>query len=273
MNNKILCSTGTYIGPENNFDHRLIPRLSEGIEVDEFELMIVNLWDGMLDKISEFLKDSKMIFNVVHSDKDIGTFIGEGRTDDALKRYDASLKTAYTVGAEKMVLHLWGGKGSDYHFEDNLRICKTFIERADYYGITLCVENVPCRVSDPLSHFNALKELYPSLRFILDTRFTSFADQYGIVESDSFTEMWEKKIVHMHISDFIGPAHDFTKLRPIPHPGGGIIDFDRFFKAVLPRYHETITLESPSIRPDGTVDTAELNRTLRFIKEYTDNAD
>lgn len=271
MNNRIFCSTGTYIGPENNFDYRLIPKLSEKINVTEFELMIVNLWDGMLDEISRYLKDSMMIFRVVHSDKDIGTFIGEGRSEEAIKRYSASIKAAYTVGAEKMVLHLWGGKGSDYHFEENLKVCKQFVEQAEYYGITLCVENVPCRVSDPLTHFADLMKLYPSLSFILDTRFTAFAAQYDDVESDTFNCMWNKKIVHMHISDFIGPPHDFTKLRPIPHPGKGIIDFDRFFKSVLPKYHGTITLESPSIRRDGSIDVTELNKSLDFIKEYVDN--
>lgn len=266
MNNEILCSTGAYIGYENNYDPDLIPVYGSKIKCDAFEFMVVSTWDEFPDKITGRLCNSPLVFRTLHSDKDIGKRLSDHDSEGAFSLFLQSLKSAVNVGAEKMVLHLWGGMNSDCDIEYNIEEAGKMLSACLESGITLCIENVPCRCGDPIEHWRRLAVRYPEIRFVFDSRFAAFADEIDKA-GDIFTEPeLSGRIVHMHISDFVGPSHDFKKLRPIPQPGRGIIDFDKLFSVLSPIYNGTVTLESPSLYEFGKVDTEELNNSLDYIR-------
>ena len=74
------------------------------------------------------------------------------------------------------------------------------------------------------------------------------------------------RIEHVHISDWSADIMEWAKLRPIPHPGGGKIDFDRFFAYLKDNnFDGSITLESPSMLEVG-LNAESLQSDLDFIK-------
>lgn len=269
MNNEILCSTGAYIGLENDYDPMLIPVYGRDIRCDAFEFMVVSTWQEKPSAIAERLSRGDMRFRTLHSDKFIGMHLSDHDTEKAFALFDESLMAAEILSAEKLVLHLWGGFASDSDVDFNISAVGYMLEACRREGITLCIENVPCSAGDPIDHWRKLALCYPEVRFIFDTRFGAFAGQLGNA-GEIFTDpLLAPRIVHMHVSDFVGPPHDFRKLRPIPHPGGGIIDFEGFFKTVSPLYGGTVTLEAPSLYEGGRVDVGELNASLEFIRKHT----
>lgn len=268
MDNKILCSTGAYIGPQNKFDHRLIPVYATRLHCTGLELMMLRAWYDDIGGRAAFLAKCGVRFEVIHSDKEIGVLLsrnGPGDTGEALRLFEISCRTGYTVGASKIVLHLWGGHISDSCIEYNINILDRLCEISRRFGLCLAIENVPCSCRDPLAHWAAIEALYPEVRFIFDTRFGAFHRQLDEV----FDRPWfgNGKITHMHISDFVGPPGDFTRLRPILFPGEGIAGFDRLLPRIKSAYDGSITLESPAIRPDGSVDTDKINGALDLLNE------
>ena len=266
MHNEIFCSTGAYIGYENNYNPDLIPVYGSKIRCDAFEFMIVSTWDESPEKITRRLCKSPLVFRILHSDKDIGKRLSDHDSEGAFSLFLQSLNSAVNIGAQKLVLHLWGGINSDCDIEYNIGETERMLSACLKSRVTLCIENVPCRCGDPIEHWRRLAVRYPEIRFVFDSRFAAFAG-----ETDSAGEIFTApelagRIVHMHISDFVGPAHDFNKLRPIPQPGKGTIDFDKLFSALSPIYDGTITLESPSLYDCGRVDTEELNDSLDCIR-------
>ena len=264
---EIFCSTGAYIGRANEFDPELIPFYGRQIHCDGFEFMVVSGWERKPSEIVRSLGDCGMVFRTLHSDKLIGQCLSEGKDDDAMALFDESLRAAVAAGAEKMVLHMWGGVVSDSCFAHNLTYLPRMVERCGEAGVTLCVENVPCACGDPIAHWRDCEALCSDVRFIYDTRFGYFA---GTLERDVglFSDaVFGAKTVHMHVSDFTGVQHDFHCLRPIPMPGEGSIDFDSFFAAVKPIYSGTVTLESPSLDEHGHVDPERLSAAIEYIRQ------
>lgn len=273
MNNEILCSTGAYIGYENGYDPMLIPVYGKSIRCDAFEFMVVSTWNEKPAAIAERLCGGDMRFRTLHSDKFIGMYLSDHDREKAFELFRESLRAAAILSAEKLVLHLWGGFASDSDIDYNISAVGYMLEACRREGITLCIENVPCSAGDPIDHWKKLARSYPEVRFIFDTRFGAFAGQLGQAGRIFTDSLLAPRIVHMHVSDFVGPPHDFKKLRPIPHPGGGTIDFESFFKTISPLYGGTVTLESPSLYDGGRVDVGELNESLEFIRKHMAAAD
>lgn len=267
MNNPVYASTGTVIGRSNGFNYRLIPVYCPQMHADAYELMMLTAWFDDLDTVAQYLKKSGLKFPVTHAEKNVGEYLGNGDDEEALRRFKLCVKTAQTVGSEKMVLHLWSGLVSDRNFDHNLTFCEKFRQIAADAGVLLCIENIPCSVLDPLSHWKQIHESCPEQKFIFDTRMGAFHNQLYTEAREWFREPLIGSVAHMHVSDFVGPSGDFSKLRPIPQPGEGIIDFEQFFGYALPSYHGSITLESPVLHEDGTVDIEKLNKTLDYINK------
>lgn len=268
MKNEVLCSTGCCIGHQNGFDHRLIPVFASGLRCDGFELMMLRAWYDDIDGRAAYLAKSGVPFDVIHSDKEIGVLLSrneDGDTAEALRLFEISCRTGQTVGASKLVLHLWGGYGTDSRIAHNIGMLDRLLETARRFGLCLTVENIPCGRQDPLTHWASIKKLYPEAHFIFDTRFGAFHRQL----SEIFSRPWfeDGSIAHMHISDFAGPPGDFTKLRPILFPNEGIAGFDKLLPRIKAVYHGSISLESPAIGNDGSVDIAKINRALDYIKD------
>lgn len=270
MNNKVFCSTGTIIGRENDFDWKLIIDNKDNLISDAYELMMLKTYYDQFREMEKQFSANNMIFSVIHSDKDIGTLLShadKSDTAEAIRLFQLNCEFGVNIGADKIVLHLWGGFDSDLNIEHNVDMCEKLLEISQRYGITILIENIPCRINDPLTYWDILERRYPELRFIVDTRFLAFHSQID----DIFESKWfdRGKIIHMHVSDFTGPPKDFSVLRPILHPHEGIINIDTLLSKVTDLYDGSITLESPVIGNDGSLDIDKLNNSLNYIKKVS----
>jgi Sugar phosphate isomerases/epimerases len=272
MNNKVYCSTGTIIGGENNFNWNLIVENKNNIAADGFELMMLHVYYSQFREMEKQFAANNMVFPVIHGGKNIGDLLSHAdqeSTVEALRLFDLNCEFGVNIGAEKIVLHLWGGYDSDKNIDYNIDMCEKLLEISEKYNITLLIENIPCIVKEPLSYWNILEKRYPQLKFIADTRFLGFHSQTEeIFESNWFDK---GKITHMHVSDFSGPPRDFSTLRPILHPHDGMIDMDTLLTKATAKYNGSITLESPVINGDGTLDIEKLNSSLNYIKKVSNN--
>ena len=260
---EIYCSTGAFVGKINNRNHMLIPEAAKKLCCDGFEFMVCNSWYGRFDEICEDVKGVNC--PVIHLDKDIGEFFSrntEADSNDAFLKFRENCRVAKALGCKKSVLHLWGGLPSDGHMESNLRAYPELKIISEEYGIQMTVENVPCNTYDPFIHWRELIKIDPDVKFTVDTRFLAFHGQFEEFYKGEFTD----RIVHVHISDWSADIMEWAKLRPIPHPGGGNIDFDKFFAYLKENnFDGSITLESPSMLEEG-LNSESLQDDLNFIK-------
>ena len=81
-------------------------------------------------------------------------------------------------------------------------------------------------------------------------------------------EVWTDggRICHLHVNDSVFPTPGMDRL-PIMHIGEGRVDFGAFF-ALLKKRGDlgTATVESTSVRPDGSVDLDRLNLSLEEVR-------
>lgn len=280
-NRTLLCSSGALIGRANGFDITLVSRIlpsliDEGV-IDGAELMMLPVYYGRLREVAQLWLDAGISFPVIHCEKEVGTLLSDaaaaaaaGETEQAVsmrrtavENFRLNCEMGALAASHSMVLHLWGGKNSDSHIEDNAAVLPQLLEIIRPYGIRLLIENVPSTTYDPLSNWHRLLPYMDACSLIFDTRFGQLHRQID--------ETWEDReivphIRHIHISDIQGAPRDFATLRPILHPGEGMIDFSAF-AAILDRsgYSGTITLESPVIRAGGA-DADKLRRTLTALR-------
>ena len=267
VKNKLYCSTGTMVGRANGWNHRLFIENGKYIEADGFELMMVKAYYEKLDTVLRDAVNSGLCFGVIHAEKDIGYYLGGDETDraEAIRLFRINCEAGKAVGAEKLVLHLWSGPRSDNDLSKNLLMLDSLYAIADEYGIRLLIENVPCALHDPLTNLKSVLEQKPKAQFVYDIRFGAFHEQNDKILSSG--ALSDGRIDHIHISDYVGPPHDFASLRPILHLGKGIIGTDTLLPKIVKEYHGTLTLESPEILESGCAVDA-INQDLVYIKKY-----
>lgn len=261
--NRLYASTGTFIGRANGFDFTIIAKKAPDISSDGFELMMLPAWYGRLQEAARVLKSAKVYTPVMHFDKEIGNLLSLGEVEESKRLFSVNCAFANSVGAHRGVLHLWGGMPSDCAFGVNASALPFFYAKAKEYDIEIMVENIPCRMKTPLERLREIKAEHKNATFVFDTRFAAFSG-----EIDSFFnagDMWNGAISHIHISDYNGKSAEKGLIRPILHPGEGVIDFEDFFER-LPRYRGTVTLESPVLSAEGDIDVNKLNATLSYLK-------
>lgn len=267
MNNPIYCSTGAFVGRASTWDHTLIPRFGKEIEADGFEFMMEKVYyDKRLQVVGD-LEKSGLSFPVIHLDKEIGFFLGGDaeEREQGLQLFSLNCQMGWYLGCDKAVLHLWSGTRSDGALDRNLSVLEELYKIAEGYRLRLLIENVPCAFHDPMTDLDRVSALKPDAKFVYDVRFGAFHEQNdAIVTSGALAD---GRIDHIHISDYVGPPHDFKSLRPIPHLGKGIIGLETLLPRIAEQYHGSLTLESPEILPDR-VDPEPINRDLAFIRRY-----
>lgn len=269
---KILCSTGALITRKNNRDYRLLREMAPKITCDGFEFLMYDSWYPAWEQVAGEMAGMGLPIPVFHVEKGIGEMVsrgGDGDHERARELFEANCKMARRLGAEKLVLHLWGGVPSDSHIEDNIRQYALFKDTAARYGLLLTVENVVCSREDPLTHLKRLAAVDPDAAFTLDVRFASFHDQLDLVFSDGCRWLWEGAVQHVHISDYGGGLKEWGKLKYCLHPGEGKIDFGKLAENLRRvGYENTITLESTSVLPDGRADFERLNKSLEAVRNF-----
>ncbi|MBE6563141.1 MAG: sugar phosphate isomerase/epimerase [Ruminococcaceae bacterium] len=283
MNNKIYLSTGALVERRNGYNFHivsdLVPRLMDEGFVSGAEFMMIKLYyEKRAEVVSEFLS-AGVKFPVIHSDKDIGAYLSEAgvilseggdkaeaekKKREALDMLRFSLETGGMVGAERLVLHLWGGLCSDKAVDYNAEWLAELIEIARPYGIKILIENVPSSATDPLTNWKKLEGYLDEVGLIFDTRFATCHRQ----PRETLTAPVAKKIEHVHVSDYRGGLKEFSCLRPVWHPGEGIADFDLMFGLLKELdYKGTFTLESPGIISGSEIDEDRIRKSLAFIRE------
>lgn len=282
LNKRILCSTGTMVGRENEYNFRraidvISSFCNKGI-ICGGELMMLKYYYNKKNEVVDCIKASKIPFPVIHCEKGVGTDLSHAAFLEHIRDYtgaDELLSQTFdtfrlncsfgeAIGAKKMVLHLWGGEDSDSHIEYNCEKLSELFSIAASHGIRLLIENVPSTTNDPLSNWHRALDAHPGCGLIFDTRFATLHDQVKETLTDPLVQF---NLCHVHISDFVGGFRNFAALRPILHPLDGVVNFELITKLLSDmNYSDTITLESPVIC-GMELDTERLEKSLRFIAE------
>ncbi|MEO8288524.1 MAG: TIM barrel protein [Chloroflexota bacterium] len=265
---RVLCSSGTFSRHSDFTDHYRILENGPGLPVDGLEVMFYEQWYSWYEEIASELVALGMTFPVVHAEKDIGPALGKtdrAGLDKAFGWFDANCHFASLIGAGVVVLHLWGHPESDTFFERNLSAVSTLVDIALRHGVALAVETIPCTVGDPLTRIEQVLERDPRCCFTLDTEFLALHKEIEAALAADW--LWQKgRVAHIHIKDFDGHMHDAEGRRHYVHPCEGNIDFDRFFAGLKAReYNGTVSLESPVISRDGSLDIPRLRRSLTLV--------
>ena len=276
----LYCSTGAIIGRVNgyNFRHilRVMPPFCAGVPLEGLELMMLPAYLEHLDEMAAEFSAAGLHFPVIHADKEVGTKLSTAaaQKDSALAAEAHALWTknctmGQMVGAGQIVLHLWGGLDSDAHLDGNLGHLETLRRTAAEYGLEVLIENVPCTTADPITNLHAIHAAFPDQRYVFDTRFAAFHCQLNSLTDTPW--LIGDRLAHIHISDLRdGAERDFSRLRPILHPGEGRIDFPALLADLLNRgFAGTVTLESPVMSEAG-IDDAKLGTSLRLLRELLD---
>jgi sugar phosphate isomerase/epimerase len=209
-------------------------------------------------------------FPVLHANQAIGEFIsrnGKGDIDNALRIFDLNCEYAVRLGAELIVLHLWGGHESDKNIEVNINTFGKLKEISDRHSITLTIENVVCNTHKPLAHMKRLWDVYQhDIQFTVDVRHAEF--HKSLKETCESAFLWENNLVrHLHISDYGGGYMEWDMFlgNDTPITFGGI-DFDYFFSFIKSvGFTGSITVENNRIsESDGLV--YNFNKAYEFIR-------
>lgn len=264
---QILCSTGTMIGRPNGRNYRLLPELVPHLTCDGLEFMMYGTWYGEVDSVVDTLLSLACPVPVMHCEKSVGEALSRGEREEALRLFAVNCEIANRLGSEGMVLHLWGGLPSDRTFANNLEAYPYLAEQADRHGIRLMVENVVCNTADPMTRMGELRERYPRVCFVFDTKMAAFHGQLDLLYREDYAWLWrDGHIGHYHVNDYGGGVLDWSDLRTLPM-GKGHVDFDRFFTHIRKiGYDGTFTVEATAFDSEGRVDTAMLNGQIARIR-------
>jgi len=264
----VYCSTGTFLGRYNGREWRILPELASHIEADGFELMVFSNWYGEFDELAHALKASGLFFGSMHTEKGIGSDLSEEDPEkraDALRRLEENCALAEKLGIQIAVLHLWGAPNSDRYISRNIELFGECKKIADQHGVTLAVENIVCAAGDPLEVWKELIARYPDVRFTFDARMCAFHKEFDA--SYALPYWTDGHIAHVHFADFSGGFKEYEAIRKILHPGEGEVDIARLANQLKTTgYSGAVTMESPGLRQDGTVDFEKLNASLQTLK-------
>ncbi len=268
---KILCSTGALIGRANDRNYKLLGPLSEQLLCDGFEFMMYSAWYEEVDALVSELQAMKLHIPVMHCEKHIGENISKGGEEElaeAYKLFEINCDIAKRIGAKKLVIHLWDGITSDSNFQSNLNAYSQLSDMAKKYDIDLLVENVVCNKENPMKHWCELREKYPDIHFIFDTKMAAFHEELDLLYEEEYEWLWrDNHICHYHVNDYAGGYMDWKNLRTLPI-GKGHVDFKRFFEYIHTiGYDDTFTVEATALSSDGVVDVDMLNEQFRYIRE------
>ena len=265
---EILCSTGALIGKWNNRDYRLLKPLSEQLLCDGFEFMMYSSWYEEVDELVSTLQSMELYIPIMHCEKHIGEAISKGELDEAYQLFEINCRIAQQIGAKKMVIHLWDGLTSDGNFHNNIKAYPHLMNIAKDHGIDLLVENVVCNKENPMKHWCELREQYPDIHFVFDTKMAAFHDQLDLIYTEEYEWLWkDRHICHYHINDYAGGYRDWKNLRTYPI-GKGYIDFERFFDFIHKTgYVGTYTVEASPRFDNDEIDIETMNGQFQYIRE------
>ena len=266
---QILCSTGAIIGRPNGRNYYLLTDILPKLNCDGIEFMMYSTWYDDTHNLIPFLQSLNLNIPVVHCQKTIGELITQGgnaNLAESFSLFEINCRLAQSIGASKLVFHLWNGKISDSCIENNLKAYKKLAQISNAYGIQLLIENVVCNCADPLTHWLELIKLYPNVRFVFDTKMAAFHNQLNLLYQPEYAFLHQNHIAHYPTNDYAGGYMDWANLKTLPI-GKGNIDFRRFFGFIKETgYNETFTVESTAFNTNGEVNVEMLNTQFDYIR-------
>ena len=268
---RILCSTGALLGGPNGRDFRLLETLAPRLSCDGFELMIYRDWYERIPELEAFLADQKLNIPAVHCQKDIGADLAHGeaeRTARAFADFRLNCRIARQAGSEKLVLHLWSGRISDQHIENNLSAYPELQRIAAGHGLLLTIENMVCNQQDPMTHLHTLLSRHPEASITFDTKNAAFHSQLEALYPPENSWL-QTAVAHYHLNDYDGGHMQWERLLGRVKPiGAGQIDFGRFFAYIRQcGYTGDFTVESTAFDDTGVVDVEMLEGQFAAIAQ------
>ncbi|GCF07923.1 sugar phosphate isomerase/epimerase family protein [Dictyobacter arantiisoli] len=267
---QLLCSTGVFSRYPDLTGYQAILKYGPYLEVDGFEVMFYPSWYSHIERIAEEFQRSQLCFPAMHTEKNIGTTLGQ--TDPAERARGVHMlakncQLAGWLGCKIVVLHLWNWPELDDNLDNNLSVLHECYDIALQHGVELALESIPGRHFDPLTNLQRAFTYEPRSHFALDTEFLANYKQLETVFQTPW--LWkEQRTHHVHIKDSIGQPFVDGKRRYL-HPGEGHIDFQRFFSQLQETgFTGNLSLESPAITIDKEVDLAQLHASLNFIRRF-----
>ena len=273
---EILCSTGALIGKPNNRDYHILQKLADQLQCDGYEFMMYSSWYEEWEILADYLAGLNLHMPVVHCDKRIGEAISQGEdiaeTDsEAMGKFRINCELAQRIGANALVLHLWGGMASDRDFDNHLKAYPILRDTANGYGLDLLVENVVCNRENPMKHLCQLAKEYPEIGFVWDTKMAAFHQEEALLYQQEYAWLWQQgHIRHYHVNDYGGGYMDWgsTIGRAVLPIGAGHVDFDAFFRFIQrTEYDRSFTVEATAFDSDGLVNVDMLNQCFERIRE------
>ena len=152
---QLLCSTGAFSRYPDRTDYRAVLSYGPELDVDGFELMFYPAWAEYIDQIASELQASGLRFPALHAEKSIGPALGSTQPENVrqgLLMLAANCRLCEALGAQLLVLHLWGWPEHDDNIERNLHNLGQCLDIAARYGLELAVETIPTHRYDPLSN-------------------------------------------------------------------------------------------------------------------------
>ena len=263
----ILCSTGALIGRPNGRNFYLLKDVVPKLRCDGLEFMFYETWHDRIEEIKSVVKALPLPVEVFHLEKQIGEHLSYERLDEALCIMKMNCELARSLGAKKLVLHLWNGVISDSNINYNIEALGKLNKIALDYGLLLTVENVVCNNKSPFEHLCALIEKYPDISFTFDTKMAEFHKELDLLYDEKYRHL-VGNIVHFHVNDCTCSYKDWSNLRVLP-VGDGIVDFDKFFRFLREfNYQGTLTTEATCFDKNGFIDIDKMNACLDKIREY-----
>ena len=268
---QLLCSTGAFSRFPELTDFRSILEYGPLLDVDGLEVMFFPGWMDDIEHIATTLRDSGLHIPAIHAEKAIGPALISPQPEEREQGWRwlrASCRLGQIVGAQTLIIHLWGLPDSDDRLADNLALLPDCITMAEQHGLILAVETVPARSGDTLGNVLRAVEQDNRCRVALDTEFLALHRQLeAALEADW---LWQdRRVPHIHIKDYDGALYSTDNYRRYLHPREGTINFSRFFAALKARHYEgAISLEASIVNRDGTRDIPRLKRSLELLRRY-----
>jgi sugar phosphate isomerase/epimerase len=265
----LLCSTGAISRFVDLNDHLHFVRAGGALDADGLEVMIFDGWYDRFDAIAADFVAPGILVPATHAEKNLGPNLASDSStvvNETLVRYSENCRFTHLLGGDRTVLHLWGLPESDRVIDRMLVLLPELVERAAEHEVMLAVESIPCLVDDPLANIQRVLETDRRARVALDTEFLSMHGQLQAALDADW--LWEHDaVVHVHIKDFLDPRHVDPAKRRYLQPGEGEIDFPAWFGGLAARgYSQTISLESPASREDGSVDIERIDASLGYLR-------
>ncbi|HLG64682.1 MAG TPA: sugar phosphate isomerase/epimerase family protein [Ktedonosporobacter sp.] len=265
---QILCSTGVFTRSSDPLSHEAIVLYGPQFDVDGFEVIFYPRWYAQQEDVIQALQSCGLPFPVLHVEKSVGEVFGSSDAEEreqGVLRFEQNCIFAQQIGAQIVVLHLWGLPHGDRHLEHNLQPLSRCLDIAAQHGLELAIETIPCTYADPLTNVRRAVEHDPRSRVALDTEFLAFHGQLDAVFAASW--LWQERLVrHVHMKDYASQLSAGEERRYL-HPGEGLIDFRRFVQQLRAAgYDGALSLEARAIDHWREVEDARIQRSLQFMR-------